>query len=400
MKPRVLHISADVPDEFAPQKTRAVANLVDIAHGLDHHIFSINRRSPAIGELLAGIAVQPARPDWPITSLRGQSGLDSLAYVAPPKGLYLTGPLERMADRIAEETVRQSIYPDIVHAHKLTIEGLVAGRVSRLLGIPYALTSMGNTDARIIALRPDLRARFRGIYRGASILFAYSPWMLALLEQRLGPRGGPSHVLPVPTPADRIISPVATGPALVSALDLACHRNKNARGLVDALALAVRERPDIRLAICGARSRAVESRLARWAGGAAKAALCFEGPVAHAGIQSRFNRAAGFVLASKRESFGMVFVEALLGGCPVAYPRGRAIAGLFDDHDFVIPVDPHDVESIADAMLRLVRDQSRLKQALASWQQTPHARALQRDAIAALYEATIRNALGVAEAAQ
>ncbi|MGJ3628610.1 glycosyltransferase [Sphingomonas sp. MMS24-JH45] len=84
-------------------------------------------------------------------------------------------------------------------------------------------------------------------------------------------------------------------------------------------------------------------------------------------LQPWMNGAAVFAMPSHRETFGTVFSEALLAGCPIVYPEGRAVAGYLDDCPFALAVPPRDHAAIGDAIAELVHDQHRRKAALARW---------------------------------
>ena len=81
------------------------------------------------------------------------------------------------------------------------------------------------------------------------------------------------------------------------------------------------------------------------------------------------NRGAVFAMPSKRESFGMVFAEALLAGCPIVYPRGAAVDGYFDGASFAIGVDARSPDGIAAGLRDLLSDNVARKRDLALWQQ-------------------------------
>jgi glycosyltransferase involved in cell wall biosynthesis len=113
--------------------------------------------------------------------------------------------------------------------------------------------------------------------------------------------------------------------------------------------------------------------------------LAFEGPLTREAVPARMNAAAAFVLPSLRESFGLVFVEALFAGLPIIYPQGMAVSGWFDDCPFAVPVPPRDPGALADAMDHAVRSEARLKAALAEWQASGKAERFRRSAIAQAY---------------
>ncbi len=86
-------------------------------------------------------------------------------------------------------------------------------------------------------------------------------------------------------------------------------------------------------------------------------------------------------------------MEALLSGCPIVYPAGRALDGHFDDAPFALAVPPRDTGALAAAMATLIEDQDRRKAALARWQADGGAARFRRDAILACYREGLDAAL-------
>src|SRR3546814_19749821 len=93
--------------------------------------------------------------------------------------------LHRLGDWLAQWAIEHGT-PDLIVAHKLTIEGIAAFHAAQHFGIPYALTLQGNTDCRILAARPDLKPELARIWRSASAIFAFAPWPVRSEERRVG----------------------------------------------------------------------------------------------------------------------------------------------------------------------------------------------------------------------
>ena len=126
-------------------------------------------------------------------------------------------------------------------------------------------------------------------------------------------------------------------------------------------------------------------------GNAANIALAGHVPAEQ--LRARLNAAKGFVLPSRRESFGLVFIEALFAGLPIVYPAGAAVDGYFDGLPFAVRVDARDPAAIAAAMRHLLAEEASLKAALAEWQGSEDARRFTRPAIADAYAASLRAGL-------
>ena len=373
--PLVIHISGDVPDAVQPRKTRAVAALVEgTADAFDHRIYSLNR----VGRTALPGAIEKVADD---------GRLASWTYAAPPGGLFLATAMRRVADAILDDIARRGLRPAAVQGHKLSIEGLAARRVADTLGVPYALSLQGNTDQKIVRARPDLRGRYARVYRGATRVFPFAPWIADWASARLGAPAHAPIVLPCVPVRDAVLAPVFAPPVVATAFHLDHHRLKNVATLAAATRLAVRGLPELELEIAG--DGREEAR-------AAVDALMTELPARRIGhvpadrIQPWMNGAAAFALPSLRESFGMVFVEALLSGCPIVYPEGRAVDGYFDGCGFALAVPPRDAGALAVAIETLVTDQRRRKAELATWQASGAAARFRRAAILETYRDGLR----------
>ncbi len=68
-------------------------------------------------------------------------------------------------------------------------------------------------------------------------------------------------------------------------------------------------------------------------------------------------RYVGLALPSHNETFGMVYVEALLCGIPILYSRGIGIDGFVDWISAKAGVDPSSAESIAEGLKHLLKNQ-------------------------------------------
>lgn len=376
---RILHISADYPDPLVPGKTRAVSNLLSLAASDEHKVYSINRVGWRSG----------------IHALDFGDGCRAVAYGAPPKGLFLARFLDLLADWIAEDVAASGFTPDLVHAHKLSVEGLVGERLAGRFGVPLVVSVQGDSDLKIVGAKRDLRPRYRRIWRAAAVVFPFAPWAAERLEALLGPRDAPVRMLPCPGGSDTVLPPRIAGPVFRTAFHLASYRRKNAEALIRAAGLAAREVPDLRLEVIGGGDAAAFARLSDCADGAAPGRVRFLGALPHGEIPALLNVACGFPLVSRRESFGMVFAEALLGGCPVLIPRGWGIDGYLED-DFVVVADPADEAEIAAGLVRLARDEAQIKRRLAEFTERGGLDFLRRESIAQVYRDGVAGALAAA----
>ena len=379
-RPQVVHVSADFPDPVVPDKTPVIRSLLELSgERFAHRVYSLNRRVPRPGDLLG-----KARP-----AAQAFTHGAALIYRAWPFGLLHARELTRLGDWLAEQLAQAP--PALLVGHKLSVEGLIVARAAARLQRPYAVSLQGNTDTKVLAARPDLVPRLARVFHEAAMVFPFAPWALAAVERRLGPRQGPVELLPCPTDLDQPMAPQPCGDGLVSVFHLRHHRLKNLQGMVKAMRLLRRHDHAARLDIVGGGDAASMARCRAIAG--EQSGISFAGPLDRKALRQRLNRATGLVLPSLRESFGLVFVEALFAGLPVIYPRGAAIDGWLDGMPFAIPVDPHDPREIAAAIRHLQAEEAGLKAALRGWQRSAAAARFQRPAIAATFGKGLEQAI-------
>lgn len=380
---RVVHVSGDFPDSFNPDKTRVIQNLIDLTKDrFQHEVWSINRVTPSgLASVRSSLACD-ANALLQVNAVPFDYGT-ALQYHAPGRGIFHATLLRALGDEIATR-LKGLPPPDLLVAHKLTIEGLIVARVAQRLNIPYALCIQGNTDERILSARPDLRSSLRPVLRGASHVFPFTPWAQRVVERHLGPvRGEAKTLLPCPTELDQPTPPAAGGDRLISVFHLRHHKIKNLAGIAGAARRCATEGLLDHVEIVGGGSEADLSACRAIVGRAPH--VEFAGPLDRDALRTRMNNASGMVLPSRRESFGLVFIEALFAGLPIVYPAGAAVDGYFDGLPFAIRVDARSPKQIAGAMRRLIEDEAQLKEALAAWQQSTDALRFQRPAIASAF---------------
>jgi glycosyltransferase involved in cell wall biosynthesis len=387
---RILHLSADYPDLIDPRKTPVIARLIELVEDrFDHRVISLNRRTPNIArvfKILTG-RVSPAVEG----SIRAIEGGECLEYLAPPKGILHAAMLERLAAWIVQRLIAQDAVPDLVIGHKLTVEGLIARSVATSLGIPYALTIQGNTDQKILSFRRDLAAKFGTVYHDAACVFSFAPWARRAVEQRLGQRSGLTFDLPCPTVNDTILAPVARGDGVISAFHLRNHAIKNLAGLAAAVrsAAAAGQPCEVRIFGGGTPEETAQCQaIIREVPG-----IHLMGPRTQDELGPIMNGATAFVMPSKRESFGLVFIEALFAGLPIIYPQHASVDGYFDGFSFAIGVNAGSTREINAAIRHVIDREAELKADLAQWQASGGLERFSRSAITRTFAEGLDGAL-------
>ncbi|MEM1003764.1 MAG: glycosyltransferase [Pseudomonadota bacterium] len=351
----ILHISADFPDAYSERKTPAVCNLIEGAPEFTHTVFSINR--------LAGL--QGTR------IIKRADNVITLVYKAPPFGVLLDTFLRRLADHILEDIQGSNMRPDLIHAHKLTIEGLVAQRLSQALGCPYVCTIRGNTDQKYIRAKPGMRRRWRQVAQQAAWLFPVTPWVDRYVSKTLLPDTGQRSLLPTVTRINHNFPPRETSRRLVTAFHLAGWKMKGMPGLFTALRQLRGTAHEIGLDILGGGSpehtQALQREIEKHGLGDL---VTLRGAIPHDQMAQELNGYSGFVLPTLRETFGMVYIEALFSGIPILYSMDRGVDGFFDEQNVGVRCDPTSVASIAKGIEEMLDNVDPMKHEIAMLQQT------------------------------
>ncbi|NJO13721.1 MAG: glycosyltransferase family 4 protein [Rhizobiales bacterium] len=324
-QPKVLHVSSDFPDPVEPFKANVVKNVLQISSGsFDHSVFSLNRKSPPLSAVAYDLVGRHGLQTDIVPFEHG----DAITYLAPPLGILHRTKLEQLGDVLAERALRGSVRPNLVMGHKLTIEGIVANRIAKRLGVPFGLSIQGNTDLKIIASRPDLRRYYARILKDAAIVFPFTPWAQAAVERSLGPRDRATLLLPCPSDLDQARAPQGKGDTFVSVFHLKNYPGKNLAGIAKAYRLLARDGTPPPLDVIGGGT----DEDFRACGELTQAfpQIRLVGAMNRSELAERLPRAKALIMPSLRESFGLVFIEALFAGIPIIYPRGTAVDGYFD----------------------------------------------------------------------
>ena len=136
-RPLILHITGDYPDPVRNRTTFAVKNFIDLLEDCDHLIFSIRRCLHPRDTYRRSFEEGPGRR------------LFALGYWGLPGGLFHRNAMGRIALEIRETLSELGVAPDLVMAHKLTIEGVVAYRLWQTLELPYVCCVRGEVEDKL-----------------------------------------------------------------------------------------------------------------------------------------------------------------------------------------------------------------------------------------------------------
>lgn len=376
----IVHISCDFPDPMVSAKTQGVISFVDSTAGFRHVVYSLNRANWRTN--LVALDFAPDRT--------------AIAYGAPPKGLMLETRLVPVAQYIREDLAKKGIAPDLFHAHKLTVEGLIAHRLSGELGVPYIANIWGDTDIKFIAARRDMAVKWRAIMQGAHRLLPCAPWTADRFIADHGLDPAKVEVMMPIVKQEEILPPVITGAArFVTLFNLDQHKRKNLKGLLDAVVELRRSEPRLTLDIWGrgdANTLCDIDTMIASRGAQEYIRLC--GPLPQGAFESTLNGYTAFAMPTLRETFGMVFIEALLCGLPVLHTRGWGIDGVYPDDTIGHAWEHGSQADIVAGLKYLIANEARLKGNLATMAREGAFDRHKRAVIVAQYRHILEDATG------
>ena len=228
---------------------------------------------------------------------------------------------------------------DLIHAHTLYSDGFVAYRLSKTFGLPYVV-NVRNTDVNVFAkYLLHHRVEARRVIEGSSAVLTtnhqYGQRIQRILDCSIPP--GKLFVIPngvenfwiqeagrareFSTSSHKLVGDGRTKVVCAGHL----NPSKNQKCLIQAAHVADRDNGSgLDLELLGDYSTMYGRWLVR---NYASDRVRFSGQVDKFQIRKKFREADVFAMVSKREGFGLVYVEALSCGLPIVYTEEEGFDG-------------------------------------------------------------------------
>jgi len=237
---------------------------------------------------------------------------------------------------------------DVVHAHFLFTDGALALRLKKVFDIPYVVT-VRNTDVNIyFKYFPHLHKLAERIIAAAEKVIFIAPTHQGKIMNYLSPAAKialKNKVDVVPNGINSFwIQNLAQPKQRVSSEKVnflyvgTLNKNKNVSRLVSILSDAQKHNGvEITLSVIGppAEDYASFLRLSQknsW--------VKYLGEInEQEELQHHYRAADFFIMLSSRETFGLVYIEAMTQGTPVIFTKGQGIDGYFVEKTVGIPFD-------------------------------------------------------------
>jgi len=285
--------------------------------------------------------------------------------VSYPK--YLTAPrgfLRQMGRRAfctaAASAFRQTSSRkkvDLVHAHMAIPDGLAAFKISRLYSCPFVVTIQA-TDLDLTAQAGGAHAiQLAQIFAAAAAVMSPSPRLTRAFAAQFGypivtvPYG--IHLDDPHGDAGDTRAELPPGKILLTVARLL--RSKGIDDLIRACSRLVNNRLEFHLVIVGdGPDRGRLETIVRSTG--LTEHVSFLGALPHREVLRYMAACDVFVLPSWRETFGLVYLEAMAAGKPVIGVREQGIDGIIEEGKTGFLVAPRSIHELAGALWQLLSD--------------------------------------------
>ena len=345
-KIKILHIAADYPDCHKPVNTVAVKNLIDRIDAFDHHIIVINRTpKPWNYRVVPGGG-------------SGDPRIISIRYWGLKYGVLLAFSMYILARQIRAILRKNNIEFDLIHAHKFTFEGLIAYWLSRWTKKPMVCSVRGEAESKVFRAKPHYKPLYGAVARRSKHLYFVSAWMRDAMHAMFRFDEKKERLLPNFIQINERPTLKEHRENAFASVFFVGEKRKGLDRLLPAFRQVVDRVPNATLDIIGPGEPEAFEDLARsLREHRLENHVRALGRMEHDELFRKLPSYAGMVLASRNETFGMVYVESLLCGVPILYSKNTGIDGFLDGIEAAEGVDPFSVESIRDGWLSLIKNQ-------------------------------------------
>lgn len=351
---RILHLTGDYPDPVRKPTTQAIKHTIDHLPQFEHVVISLDRTP------------NPMKTYWKNCGCIGETQVFAHGQWGLPLGIGLYSSFYLTARRVWREMNAIGFKPDVIHAHRLTFDGIAAWLLARWWNIPFVASVRGEVESKVFRFKPFYRPFLTRMVNDAQVIYYVSLWFRKDLRRFTGVREDKER--PFPNIVLNTTKVIETAPAtrgFVSIFNFAIHKKKGLGRLLPAFKAALEQQPEITLDLIG-QSTQQELKIIQALiddHGLSQSVNAI-GPLPNKEVVKRLPDYHALLLPSHNETFGMVYTEALFAGIPVLYSAGNGIDGFLDGLNVGARVDPKNTEAIRDGILHLWENNNSLRQTI------------------------------------
>lgn len=330
----ILHLAFNYPDEITPRTTFAIKRFIESTSLFSaSHCVSMHNGFPKFNEKIKYYSDHTVIMVW---------GL--------PYYFFSRDFLRRCLNAIHRSQLSLAQF-DVIHAHRLTYEGVIASKMSQALKIPYFI-SIRATDFVLFTYKPYLRTMYFGILIGAQRIGIISPWMLIRLRTVFG-NAWTEEIEQKVVLLGNVVSGVArqcqnhnNHYVMPFAINNSQLKRKNIYRTLDAISLLASKGKNIQLDIIGS-GTGIEKVAKEIKKRNLDSQVHLIGQVPHEKMIDKLSNYKALLLCSYPETFGLVYIEALFSGIPLIFANDTGMDGWFKAYNIGPSVSATSVESIA-----------------------------------------------------
>ncbi len=339
---KVLHFVTDFPGSQSATSTLAVRNLLEAtSEKLEHTVVIVDREK----------------------SFKVKQISLKLYYICIPR--FKFGLLNSTFSLVAFilfslkfDIIKES---DIIHCHKLTIDGVFGLFSNIFYEKSYVVSVRGATDEKWLKNKFYAQLLFKAILQRAKHIFFVSAWMQPFIERKYNTDISiKSSLLPnlcgCEFKADSIIFNASKKLLFVGRLSI--WRSKG----LDKIIEAISKMPELTLDVIGKRDEKAIAEMREFAISVdCKATVNFLGGMENKELRNIMSEYFCLAMPSYPETFGMVYVEALSEKIPVITSNRAGIAGYINDKIYVRAIDERNTAELQEAIIFFIQNQSYVK---------------------------------------
>ncbi len=246
---------------------------------------------------------------------------------------------------------------DVIHAHTVFSGGYSAYQLHKRYGIPYVV-AVRDTDMNVFfKYMVHLRKTGIEILRNASKIIFLSPSYRKQLSEKYIPEKYREEILKksdiIPNGIDKLFFENKGTAKTINADEIKLiyvgllNSRKNLELTVDAVNLLRKNGKNVSLTVVGAIKEDKYNTLLK-----ENSYINYYERCPQKEVIEHMRKADIFVMPSHRETFGLVYAEAMSQGLPVIYTKGQGFDGQFEEGTVGFSVSDKDADALAEAILK------------------------------------------------
>jgi glycosyltransferase involved in cell wall biosynthesis len=254
--------------------------------------------------------------------------------------------------------IAQRFRPDVIFAHHGQLSGLIAGRISRRLHVPFFITEHAFGDVESCSANPHRKRHYASILHGIGSWIAVTKRMQSNMLE-IFPTVPSTTIYnggkPTPPAMKARARPSALAGRLIVLSASFFYERKRVPMLIEAFDAIAGRHPTARLLVIGSGDdQAAVSAAARNAKHASQVILC--GHLSHDEVLQYTAWCDIFINIAIHEPFATVLADAMMAGKPIIFAADCGISDVAEAGKHGLSVEPDDASSASDALDTLLAD--------------------------------------------